>query len=70
MTTDEQEARSRLYGNSIVILVPLSSGTVACFNNSGTLCGIAPTAQEAFLLWRPVVTVKTATPTLEELFEL
>ena len=41
MTSDEQEALSKRYGNEIIILLPLSSGNVAVFNSARELCGIA-----------------------------
>ena len=53
MTPDEQEALSRVYSNDVMILLPLSSGSIAVFNNARTLCGIVADARQARLLWYP-----------------
>ena len=54
MTKLEQEALSRRYGDSVVLLLPLSDGSWACFNNSREeMCGIAATVEAAVAMWRP-----------------
>lgn len=42
MTAEEQEALSRKYSDDVILLLPLSTGSIAVFNNSRTLCGIIP----------------------------
>jgi len=42
MTSDEQEALSRCYGNSILMVLPLSSGLWATFNAARQLHSIVP----------------------------
>jgi hypothetical protein len=41
MTPEEQEAKSRKYGNEGIIVVPLRGGHFAVFNRAYDLCGIA-----------------------------
>lgn len=40
MIKDEQEALSRKYSNDVIILLRLSSGNLAVFNNARELTGI------------------------------
>jgi hypothetical protein len=38
----------------VILLLPLSDGSWACFNNSrGEICGIAATVEAAVAMWRP-----------------
>ena len=81
MTSDEQEALSRVYSDDIIILLPLRSGRVAVFNSARTLCGMIhkpepirddtwPWWKELMRVWhKPAATPKpsSATPSLEEL---
>lgn len=52
MTADEQEALSRCYGNDIILILPLTSGRIAVFNNARKLCGIVERVEDAPAAWR------------------
>lgn len=75
MSPDEQEARSRRLSNDRIILLPLSSGAIAVFNNAGELCGIIEEAfanrwhfRDLMEMWHPPAQREAKPrPTLEEL---
>jgi hypothetical protein len=74
MSPDEMEARSRRYSNERIILLPLSSGALAVFNNGGDLCGIIEPPfdewrySDLIAMWHPPArTPSRPRPTLEEL---
>jgi hypothetical protein len=50
---DTQEALSRRYGDSIIILLPLKSGNVAVFDASRQLCGFFQPDENS--LWWPAI---------------
>lgn len=64
MTRDEQEALSIRYGQKRNIIVPLSSGSWAIFDNGFHLLGIAPTFAELEQYYRegPTPQALTRTP--------
>ena len=45
MTSDEMEAESGKYSNRVLILLPLTSGLVAVFNNARQRQAIVPWSQ-------------------------
>jgi hypothetical protein len=60
MTSDEQEALSRKYGNDMIMLLPLKSGRIAVFNAERTLCGIVDDRdgigpREDYTVWEKAV---------------
>jgi hypothetical protein len=53
VTPDEQESLSRKYGNEVVLILPLSSGNIAVFNNARELCGIVENIKDVLDNWYP-----------------
>ncbi len=68
MSTDEQEALSRRYGNEVVSFLILRSGNVAVFNSARELCGIVPRGMAALdiievqLAWEPPASQESFEP--------
>jgi hypothetical protein len=71
MTSDEQEAQSRKYSDDVVILLPLSSGKVAVFNNARQLERIVdPPVTDLSVSITHRVTTPTRRPTFNPEIEL